>query len=466
MLNSATAKLPNMTWNRFINTVKVRAIEEADGQDRIWDAETRRTTTQVAQSRAGKQVGAFLPYRAGMLLGQMKETTLAGRLTLPVVPGWFALVWIGAFLMGWWLAALGQEQEINLLALPLIGVLLWNFAVMSWSLVTSFGKPHAPVWLGRMLERWAPKDADAASDPLLAAARLKFHHLAWAPSLQRLACLMHAWLHIGAAVLALGSIVGMYAHGWSKEYRAVWESTLLNEESAAKFLGTLFTPASQVTGIAIPLDQLSAMHRRSDQPAPLSGEALPWIHLYAATLGMLVILPRLLLAGWDLARARSIANVTVSGPEWRGYYQRLLSFTDGNGSAALVLTHGLSADPVAQDRWRQVAHRLWPDVGALAFHNVPVGGEPEFVTTWEPGADRILMIFSMASTPEAEVHRSLVEGLLKKDGRSEGALSCTLYLDDLEIRKRWSGFADADKRLADRTNSWKQTMDGLPVSWV
>jgi len=457
-----------MSWPDFIQTVRVRALEESDGQDLAWDAETRRAATQTALGKMGKQAQAasFLPQRARLLLARVKDAKVLEHLAFPTVPGWFSLVWVAAFIAGWWLAALGQEQEINLLALPLIGILLWNFAVMLWSLATSLGKPKEPLWLSRMLERWSPRDPEATADPLLTAAKAKFHHIAWSPSLQRLAYKLHAWLHLGAAILALGSVVGMYAHGWSKEYRAVWESTLLQEESASSFLGTLFAPASKITGIAIPLDQLPAMHRRAEHPAQAPGEALPWIHLYAATLGLMVILPRLLLALWDNTRASGIARLTLNGDDWRGYHQRVLAMVDGNGAPAVVLTHGLNADAAAQERWRHVAHKLWPDVGRLSFQSIPVGGEAEFVSTWTPGADRLLLIFNMASTPETEVHRGLVEGLLKKDGRQAGATSCTLVLEDIEIRKRWSGFADSEKRLNDRTASWHEAMSTLPVTWA
>jgi len=456
-----------MTWLDFIQTVRVRALEESDGQDRVWDAETRRTATQDTEAKAGRQPASFLPKRARSLLAKVKEATLPERLSLPTVPGWFSLVWVAAFLAGWWLAALGQEQEINLLALPLIGILAWNIAVMAWSLITSFGKPHEPVWLSRMLDRWvATPDPDASSDALLSAARVKFRHLSWSPSLQRLACQLHAWLHIGAAMLALGSLFGMYVHGWSKEYRAVWESTLLDEKSAETFLGALFTPASKVTGITIPLDRLPAMHRHAGRPADTPGEALPWIHLYAATLGLLVITPRLLLALWDISRARAVAKRTLNGSEWRGYVQRLLSHVDGSGTPAWVLTHGLHADATTQDLWRHSAHKLWPDVGRLSFASVPVGEETEFVSSWTTGAHRVLLIFNMASTPEAEVHRGLAQSLLEKNGGAEGVLALVLALDDREIRKRWSGFGDSEKRLSDRHASWKQMMIGLDVKWA
>ena len=97
-----------MSWQDFIQTARVRALEEAAAQDQVWDSETRRMAVQIAQSRAGRQPSSFLPSRANWLMEKVKDATLKDHLNLPAVPGWFALVWIGAFLVGWWLAALGQ----------------------------------------------------------------------------------------------------------------------------------------------------------------------------------------------------------------------------------------------------------------------------------------------------------------------------------------------------------------------
>ena len=63
-----------------------------------------------------------------------------------------------------------------------------------------------------------------------AAVRERFAELAWPLAWRRLQGQARAWLHIGAAAMALGSITALYARGWSREYRAVWESTLLHEE--------------------------------------------------------------------------------------------------------------------------------------------------------------------------------------------------------------------------------------------
>jgi hypothetical protein len=252
----------------------------------------------------------------------------------------------------------------------------------------------------------------------------------------------------------------MYARGWSKEYRAVWESTLLSDAGATKFFSLLFAPASQATGIRIPLEQMPEMRRGADHAAKQPGEALPWIHLYAATLLMMVVSPRLLLVLFELTRTRSVVDQALRGDEWNGYASHVMSQVDGSGAPVCVLSHGLPPDELVRDRWRQWVRARWHDAGRVSFEVIPVAKEAEFAEAWKPAAPRVLLVFNMASTPEMEVHRALVEALLTKQRE------ISLALDDADLKKRWSGLTDGATRLQDRAGLWKRTMSGLPVMWL
>ena len=41
-----------------------------------------------------------------------------------------------------------------------------------------------------------------------------------------------------------------------------------------------------------------------------------------------------------------------------------------------------------------------------------------------------------------------------------------LALDDTELKRRWSGFADADAKLEARAASWREVMRGLAADWI
>lgn len=458
-----------MTWSAFLQTVRVRAVEETDAEGTVWDEELRRNLTRDA-GQGTTTMQAFLDRRATSLASRGRYHALAPLLRWRSMPSWLVLAgWVAAFLIGWALAALGQESEINLLALPLIGILLWNAVVVVLSLwpTRQDKPPQEDDWRENLLRRFAPsRPGTVPVDQLAASSIERFDELVREPGLRRFAFRFRAWLHLGAALLALGSISGMYTRGWSKEYRAVWESTLLDEPAATRFFGALFSPASAVIGRPIPLDELPGMRRRANAPAEKPGDALPWIHLYAATLGLFVLIPRVLLSLWDRSRADAIPARTLQEGGWLSYAQRLRSLVEGAGAPAVVLTHGLTVDAAARDRWHHWAYLHWRDVGPLAFDTVPLGAEGEFVNAWLPATSRVMLVFNMAATPEAEVQRALVESLLKKLKTDKAVPTpLLLALDDADLRKRWAGFGDLPARLAERAAAWSEAMNGTGVLW-
>lgn len=461
-----------MNWDDFQQVARVRAVEETDAEARIWDGGARRAATEEARRLAGTNVLAFLIRRSAALIGRTREPVEA-VLGAPVIPRWLASTgWIAAFGIGWALSAVGQEREINLLALPLMGILAWNAIVVIISLVALL-RPSSGEAKGERVEQffrrisaWRSPSAQDAVARLPQKAPARFHELTSTPWRARLASRVRAWLHLGAALIALGSIAGMFARGWSRDYRAVWESTLLEANGASRFLGALFAPASEVTGIQVPLEKIPDMQRVKGRDAQSPDSARDWICLYGATLGLLVVLPRLLLLLLELAHARAVPRRALQGSEWQAYARRVLSLVEGAGAPAHVLTHGLQGDAASQDRWRQWGHHHWRDVGAVDFQPVPVGTESEFVETWTPSAPRVLLVFNMSNVPESEIQRELAEGILAKLQTSLSSAPLLVALDDRELRQRWSGFADGEARLAERLAAWREAMRGLPVEWL
>ncbi|MEY4482749.1 MAG: hypothetical protein RL693_201, partial [Verrucomicrobiota bacterium] len=443
-----------MTWSEFLQICRIRAIEESDAESRVWDKATVREVTVETGKTTGNDPDRFLVHRAARLAARVKIASILPALEVRELPSWISgLGWLGAFGIGWWLAALGQEREINLLALPLIGILLWNATMVVLTVVTGFSKTQplkasitVNVNRSALQQGGGVGEAETSRHALEEDCRNRFQTLTQKAVMQRSGVRFRVWLHLAAAILALGTVSGMYARGWSKEYRAVWESTLLDEAGAGRFLGTLFKPAAKVTGVVIPLGSLPEMRRRSGEPAPHPGPALPWIHLYAATLGLFVIVPRFLLVLLELRRADGVARHLMKEEDWQTYAERLLASADGDGAAVEILTYGLSESEASHDRWRLWARQQWQDLGKAEFHAVPVGREAEFVKDWKPSATRVLVIFNLSGTPEVEVHRWLAEALLERKERT----MMLLALDDTDLKSRWSTFADAEQRLKER----------------
>jgi hypothetical protein len=376
---------------------------------------------------------------------------------------WAAAGWATALVAGYLMAGLGQEAEFNLLALPLVAVLLWNAVVMVAALVWEVKPaPKMPAkngglaqWLqGRLnaAEREHPREGEALTG---VSAEQRFAALAGPLAAERFYRRLRAWLHIAAALLAIGSAVGLYAHGWSREYRAVWESTLLDDRSAQSFFTVLFGPASKILHVPVPIEEIAEMHRTGGSaktPAP----ALPWIHLYAGTLLLLVTLPRLGLATLTVVRGRALLNNRVRALAWRSYLVRILRAVEGGNEKITVLAHGTDATPTHAEVWmRGVRERF----GALVdpeITTVHLGDEDEFVASWAPATPRVVLVFNLATTPEAEVQRRLVADVRQALLARQRDAELLVLLDATSIGNRWS-----PEKVNHREHLWTEMMRGI-----
>ncbi len=460
-----------MDWNDWQSILRWRAIEEGDADGAILSEDRRREAT--ARTRGGLTADevkgdpvndretAFLHKRtqwlerevigwSGSLVRVMERlVTVQGRWS------WALAGWAVALVAGFALSGLGQEAEFNLLALPLVGVLLWNAVIMILSLVLEvWPTPKASrgggflEWLARKVSPVANERSGDGETLTGLTVDQRFALLANAPAMERLQRRLRAWMHVGAALLALGSITGLYARGWSQEYRAVWESTLLSETGAQRFFGSLFGPAASVLSLELPLEALPEMHRTRGQTA-VPAAALPWIHLYAGTLFLFIMLPRFALAGLTIWRAHRVLEWRLRSLGWRTYLKRSLRAVEGGHEIISVLVHATDATPTHREVWaRGVRERFGAMIEPEMTH-VPLGDEDDFVAEWTPASSRAVVVFSLATTPEAEVQRRFVVDLKKVLMARHQEADITILLDATSIGNRWS-----PDKLASREKLW------------
>jgi hypothetical protein len=169
-------------------------------------------------------------------------------------------------------------------------------------------------------------------------------------------------LHLGAAALAAGVLLGMYARALGVEYRAGWESTFISAETLKRFVGVVLAPASRLTGVALPdVAQLEAIRWGPGRPGENAGR---WIHLFATTATLFIIGPRLLLAGWEALRAWRLAGrLPIPGRE-DFYVRRLLRDAGDAGAQVRVIPYSFHLPPEA-------GQRLWPAAAAVLGDRAP-----------------------------------------------------------------------------------------------
>ena len=396
--------MKRLRWEDKLAVLRWRAVEEADREAAVLDLETRKSASKAALDLPGP----FLAARAQWLTLHSTEgvRAMVETLRIPSVPAWpgWAIA-VAALVLGYVLTELGEHGRVNLLALPLIGILIWNAVVMLLSLLaelTSACKP--PVWLGAWL-KWGDRGSLKVFQdrvlPLVAT---------------RAGVQARGWFHFGAAALALGSIAGLYAKGWSTEYRAVWESTILGAEDAARFLRVLFTPASAVFKLPIPVAEITEMRTGPGREAAAGAPALPWIHLYAGTLLLLVIVPRLVLVMINCVRGSICVERLWRSLDWESYERRLRRSASTVSEHAWMVTHGWRTADEQRDRWSVAVEEALGVQVQTEYLSVPPGGEDEFVETWTHTDGTLVIVFNAAATPEAEVQGQLAGDLRTRFG--------------------------------------------------
>jgi hypothetical protein len=114
-------------------------------------------------------------------------------------------------------------------------------------------------------------------------------------------------LHLGALFLAAGAVAGMYFQGLFQGYQAIWSSTFITGESSViAFVHALFGPSLLVSdllglGLASEIDVTRLL-------SPQGDKAAAWIHLFAITVLLIIVIPRAALAAWqwrNIKRRRS-----------------------------------------------------------------------------------------------------------------------------------------------------------------
>lgn len=451
------------------DVVLVRAIETADPAREILSEDDRRhasrSATELAQwqaSHAGLPVTAdtFLQQRAGQILQRLSERHAAFG-AISRWPGKLNSFWAGlpvvALLAGIFLDRITDPHRVDLLSAPLLLIIGWNLLVYASLLVwrwLPFGKLKTSgstlvrlLSLGRThLPRKLP--------PVLASALLAFM-AEWVQLSRRLTLNRLArTLHLGSALFAIGAVLSLYARGYVAQYSAGWESTFLDAGQVHALLSALFMPAMVIFPLqGFSLADIEALHFGQTPSSPLGGAR--WVHLYAATLFLLVVLPRLLLAGaaqWRVKKEFLNFPLNLEQP----YFRKLLKSLGGAPGMLRVLPYSFAVDEARDKGLSQVAARLLGEQARLMLRpSIAYGDEPHEVLREfklnDSEATVTVVLFSLAATPEKENHGALLDHLVQASTRGIAVL-----VDESGYLERVGTQAGGKERMAERIALWRQ----------
>lgn len=392
---------------------------------------------------------------------------------------WAAVV--AALLSGALGDVLGGAHQINLLSLPMLGLLAWNLGVYTLLALQALrrlvpgarGGPHrsgqagalqaaALALLARTQAGLTARTAAPPPSPLAPAIPGSFVHSArvqagfmqdWLAAARPLhIARLSALVHVAAACLAIGVVASLYARGLVLDYRAGWDSTFLGPGSVRQLLGLLLGPAAALSGQALPDAAALAGLRLASGG---SEGAARWIHLWALTLGLGVVLPRLVLAGAAWARAQRQAR-RLPLPAHASDLQGLLRAAGGAPQCVWLLPYSYQLDAERQAVLASlVARRLGPQASLLALASLPLGAEDSLPTGLPEGLPtQALLLFALTATPERESHGAMVGALL---AHLAGRCPLQVWVDESGWRQRLPGAAGTE-RLQQRRQAWARLL--------
>lgn len=437
----------------------VRALEEADRARTAWADDDRTWASRAAAQVVGEHAAPeeFIARRAALALERLSTR---GSAMPSMLRAWRWRPWVGvaivvlAFVAGVVVDRIGGTQQINVLAPPVLLLVLWSlgvYAALGAGYVLHYGEagPMGPI--RRAVVRLAanrrparaPRDDNADPEPRAMAAWASAWIEQSAPIYAKRAARV---LHLAAAALAIGVLAGLYWRGIAVEYRATWESTFLDAPFVRRLLAIFYAPGVWLTGNAIPdLAAIAAIR------APGSANAAPWLHWMAATLLLVVIMPRLILAlgaGW-LERHRA-ARLPVALDE--PYFQRLLRGLHDGPVPVRVVPYSFTPDPAAAATLtailgRAVGGNAQVTLAPVVEYGADETAAPAATAPWQ------VLLFSLAATPEPETHGAFLAAMTAKSSAGESPLA---IVDESGLRARLGNDA---ARLEARRALWRRLGD-------
>jgi hypothetical protein len=450
------------------DVVLVRAIETMDRKHEILSDDDRmyasRSAKELAEWQASDSKSAvtadhFLQQRSEQILKRLAERMPSLRTFLQRGAGWTALsagLPLIALLVGAGVDRISDPHRVDLLSAPLLAIIGWNLLVylvlLAWLFVPGSKTGWASAGMIRRLSAGRaalPRKLPSTLSAALVEFMAEWTRLSGKLSHARLARTMH----LAAALFAVGALLSLLARGFLTQYVAGWESTFLDASQVHAILSVLFAPAEWVFRLpGFSVTDIEAL-RFTQAPSPAGGKQ--WVLLYAATMLLLVVLPRLVLAGVAHWRARRLAANFPLDLE-QPYFRQLRGKMGGPPGVLRVLPYSFTLDEARDKGLANVAAMLLGEQARVMLRpSSAYGDEPRDAlgesALDDPNVSLTAVLFNLAATPENENHGAFIDHLLRASPRG-----VTVLVDESSLAERLAPQAGGRSRVDERIALWRE----------
>lgn len=459
----------------------LQAVEEADESEQLLSSIDKSNAAELAgaplekKSSNGKE-NTFLEKRADSLLVRLAARyPEAARWTQTVATnhrlGMLTLVFgLIAAVIGFLTNELGPDKRINILSFPLLGIILWSFLVYIRETILFFrsrDKLFRDSWVDWLIGLMQPPEA--AKDSIekdggktLAGSRSVFERRWKQITAPVVEARLKSLLHMTALILAAAAIAGMYVKGLANEYSAVWESTFFeSSEQLRPVLQTVLGPAIAISGGAVPtVEELDTI--RMTKGGEVTGQnAARWIHWYAITIGLFVLIPRFLFALLWRVKAGSLAKTLPFREVSSRYFEHLLATSTGDSIDIHIIPYGIEPNDTKKRLAIRALEEQFEKPLKVTWNTpIPFGEEDDFTLTGAPEGGALVPFYALAATPEKETHLAVYQTLLGHAPNPVEHRPVKWALIDPETYdEKLTFFPDADQRRFDREAAWHQLFE-------
>ena len=396
----------------------------------------------------------FLTKRAELLAAKLteREPALKRALRASVWRPWIGwVIVLTALVAGVALEAVADRKHVNILAFPLVALVLWNLATYAFMFIGAMRRMVG----GSARSRWFTRSTIARMlDGRLVGGSVGATMSAFGAQWASQAAPLHSAraariLHVAAALLAIGALAGLYARGLLFEYRAGWESTFLSAATVEQILALFLGPASYVSAIVLP--NAAALEGLMWSVNPTGENAARWIHLYALTVAGAVIVPRLLFAAIARWRESRLArNVPLALHD--AYFLRLTSGWTSRSTDAYVFPYAHTLDAAASAALEREVRRVLGESMTVQLREVTSYGTQDSVVVKVPPNTQAALLFNLAATPESENHGAYIDKMR--------ALKPVILIDQAAFKRK----VGSEDRLTERRRAWEAFLQARNVS--
>ena len=339
-MDEPTARRVMLAWAIETGDAQGRLLSEVE-RDQI-DREARQAAGVGGDESAAVEPGQFLDLRAQRVLAAVsgRDPQLAALQEPAPWQRWVAVATpMAALLLGVLTDVIANPHRVDLVSLPLLGIVGWNLAmylllVAGWVLHRRSEARPLLAGFGRWTDgqRALTRGAGNLRIKVTAQFHRRWYQATQALHLQR----VKRVLHLAAAAWAVGVALSLLTRGLVVEYRVGWESTFLSDVQVHAILSFLRLPAL----LLFPFQPFSVQEVASLQFSQGGGAVAGarWVYMYVALLLVVVVVPRLLLAAAAWWRERMLARdlpIDLKEP----YFQRLVSLLHAARVQLCVVTH-------------------------------------------------------------------------------------------------------------------------------